>query len=140
MIQDAGARPRLDPVKPGFALGQSGHGHYPPGGDGTPLSLNDATPPSFARQRPSVSFPLGQTVITPNAAASVEHADVLAALRRHASGDWGELGEEDRAANDRALVEGTRLLSAYRARNGTRFWIITEADRSVTTILLPEDY
>lgn len=140
MIQDAGARPRLDSVKPAVAPGPSGHGHYPPGDGGTPLSLKDAQAPSFARPRPSVSFPLGQTVITPNAAASVEHADVLSALRRHASGDWGELGEEDRAANDRALVEGARLLSAYRARNGTRFWIITEADRSVTTILLPEDY
>ncbi|MCC6233321.1 MAG: hypothetical protein IT580_11800 [Verrucomicrobiales bacterium] len=102
--------------------------------------MKDAQPPGFTRPRPSVSFPLGQTVITPNAAASVEHADVLAALRRHASGDWGELGEEDRAANDRALVEGTRLLSAFSSSSGTRFWIITEADRSVTTILLPEDY
>jgi hypothetical protein len=117
-----------------------GTAQYPPGGDGAPLCLNDAKPPSFARHRPAVSFPLGQTVITPNAAASVEHDDVLAALRRHASGDWGELGAEDRAANDRALVEGTRLLSAYRSRSGIRFWIITEADRSVTTILLPEDY
>lgn len=140
MIQDTSARPRLDPVKPAATPSAQGQGQYPPGIAGSPLSLNDAQPPGFTWPRPSVSFPLGQTVITPNAAASVEHADVLAALRRHASGDWGELGEEDRAANDRALVEGTRLLSAYRAKNGTRFWIITEADRSVTTILLPEDY
>ncbi len=139
MIRCAGARSPLDSVPPDVVPQALGPAQYPPGA-GTPLSLNDAKPPSFARHRPSVSFPLGQTVITPNAAASVEHADVLAALRRHASGDWGELGEEDRAANDRALVEGTRLLSAYRARSGTRFWIITEADRSVTTILLPEDY
>ena len=140
MIQDAGARPRLDSLKPAVAPGPSEHRDYPPCDARTPLSLKDAQPPAFARPRPSVSFPLGQTVITPNAAASVEHADVLSALRRHASGDWGELGEEDRAANDRALVEGTRLLSAYRSSKGIRFWIITEADRSVTTILLPEDY
>ncbi len=47
---------------------------------------------------------------------------------------------EDKESNDRALVEGTRILSAYQAANGTKFWIITEADRSVTTLLLPEDY
>jgi hypothetical protein len=52
----------------------------------------------------------------------------------------GDVDEHDRQANDRALIEGTRLLSVYQAVNGTKFWIITEADRSVTTILLPEDY
>ena len=59
---------------------------------------------------------------------------------QHQSGAWGELDAEDRQTNDQALVEGMRILSAYVAANGTKFWIITEADRSVTTVLLPEDY
>ena len=55
-------------------------------------------------------------------------------------GDWGELDEEDKKANDQALQTGERLLSAYRTANGTKFWIITEADRASTCVLLPEDY
>ena len=85
-------------------------------------------------------FPLGRVVITPNAMQHVPSADVLAALRRHAQGDWGEVEEQDRRENELSLKEGFRLLSAYRASNGTKFWVISEADRSVTTILLPEDY
>lgn len=85
-------------------------------------------------------FPLGQIVITANAQQVVFPDDARAALRRHASGDWGEVGEEDRASNDEALREGERLLSAYRTDSGIKFWIITEWDRSATTILLPEDY
>jgi hypothetical protein len=61
-------------------------------------------------------------------------------LARHATGDWGDVGADDHAANDRALVDGERLLSAYRLADGTRIWIITEADRSVSTLLLPEEY
>lgn len=89
---------------------------------------------------PSTRFPLGKTVITPGALESLDPAEVLVALRRHAAGDWGEVGAEDQAENDLSLKEGFRLLSAYRDGKGTRFWIITEADRSVTTVLLPEDY
>ena len=85
-------------------------------------------------------FPLGQLVITRNAAERLTDDDVQSALRRHAVGDWGELDKEDRQENDRSLAEGDRILSAYVAQESTRFWIITEADRSVTTILLPEDY
>ncbi|MFO0849882.1 MAG: hypothetical protein U0871_15205 [Gemmataceae bacterium] len=84
--------------------------------------------------------PLGQTVITPAAAAALEQPDVVTALRRHASGDWGEVDADDRRANGNALRDGTRLLSAYTSAGGTRFWVITEADRSVTTVLLPDDY
>jgi hypothetical protein len=62
------------------------------------------------------------------------------ALARHVSGDWGDVGEEDRLANEEALRDGTRLLSVYRSATGIRFWIITEADRAQTTVLLPEDY
>ena len=85
-------------------------------------------------------FSLGRVVITANAARTLAQEDVLIAIRRHARGDWGELDEHDRQENQAALKEGTRLLSAYRDRNGVKFWIITEWDRSVTTVLLPEDY
>lgn len=93
-----------------------------------------------AKVSPPVRFPLGNIVATPNALARLTHTDIARALLRHNAGDWGDLGAEDRTANDAGLAEGTRLLSAYVAANGTKFWIITEADRSVTTVLLPEDY
>jgi hypothetical protein len=83
---------------------------------------------------------LGQTVITPNALDQLHPEDVSASLLRHARCDWGECCPEDAAENDLSLREGFRLLSVYRDRNGLKFWIITEADRSATTILLPEDY
>ncbi len=85
-------------------------------------------------------FHLGRLVITPNARDSIDARDVYVSLARHASGDWGELDPEDVAENELSLREGFRLLSAYHDRRGTKFWIITEADRSVTTVLLPEDY
>ena len=85
-------------------------------------------------------FPLGQLVITSNAASRLAEDDVTSAIRRHVQGDWGEVCEEDRQENDRSLIEGCRLLSVYVAQDGLRFWIITESDRSVTTVLLPEDY
>ncbi|MGE3308453.1 MAG: hypothetical protein AB7O66_00670 [Limisphaerales bacterium] len=85
-------------------------------------------------------FSLGHTVITATAAAVLPDHEVRAALARHVRGDWGNLGAEDWASNDRALVEGTRLLSAYCSQAGIRFWIISEWDRSITTVLLPEDY
>ena len=88
----------------------------------------------------SHSFRLGQTVITRSAQESLNTFDVLIALRRHAAGDWGEVCPADKAENDLSLREGFRLLSAYTDRNGTKFWIITEADRSATTVLLPKDY
>jgi hypothetical protein len=65
---------------------------------------------------------------------------MMQALRRHARGDWGDLDDEDLQANERALKDGTRLLSAYHSSAGTKFWIITEWDRSATTVLLPEEY
>lgn len=66
--------------------------------------------------------------------------EIIRAIRRHAHGDWGDLDDEDRTANDRALKEGTRLFSSYHTTEGVRFWIITEADRAVTTVLLPDEY
>ncbi len=84
-------------------------------------------------------FSLGQVVITTNAHSALDPADVSAALARHAAGDWGEVGRVDREENDCSLRHGHRLLSVYRS-GATAFWIITEADRSVTTVLLPDDY
>ncbi len=84
--------------------------------------------------------PLGRTVATPAALAAVSPLDIAAALRRHTSGDWGEVDADDKAANDDALQSGERLLSAYRSAGGTTFWVMTEADRSVTTVLLPDEY
>ena len=78
-------------------------------------------------------------VITPNALEKLNSDDVLNALNRHVVGDWGDLEDEDRQTNDEALQSGCRLLSAYRS-DSTKFWIITEASREVTTVLLPEDY
>ena len=88
----------------------------------------------------SPKFPLGQVVITPAALAELSDAEVRSALARHHSGDWGELDAEDLAENELSLAQGYRLLSAYTSSSGTKFWIITEADRSVTTVLLPSDY
>jgi hypothetical protein len=85
-------------------------------------------------------FPLGNVYATPGAIEAVPHAERMLALSRHVRDDWGEVCEEDKAENEFALDKYLRILSAYTAENGTRFWIITEADRSSTTILLPDEY
>jgi len=72
--------------------------------------------------------------------AKILHQEILVALQRHASGDWGEMNEFDWSENDLSLKEGFRLFSVYRSERGIKFWIITEADRRMTTVLLPEDY
>lgn len=82
----------------------------------------------------------GQVVITPGALAVLSPEAVRTALARHLAGDWGEVDEHDAAENELSLEQGFRLLSAYRDGPDRKFWIITEADRSVTTILLPEEY
>ncbi len=83
-------------------------------------------------------FALGQIVITTTASKRLNADDACACLRRHASGDWGEIVPADAQKNEVSLIEGLRLLSAYQDRNGTHFWIITEADRSLTTLMLEE--
>jgi hypothetical protein len=88
----------------------------------------------------AMKFSLGQIVITRGARAAIPNEEVLAALKRHAAGDWGELDSEDREANEQALRDGSRLLSVYRSATGVKFYVITEHDRSLTTILLPEEY
>jgi hypothetical protein len=88
-------------------------------------------------------FSLGQVVATPGALAALEKAGQTPKefLARHARGDWGELCEEDRKENQFSLKRGFRLLSSYRTNAGdAKLYVITEADRSVTTILLPEEY
>ena len=112
---------------------------YPMPVPGDFVALNDA-PNSQSTPRVGPRFDLGRIVITSNASSVLPNHEVMDALRRHVRGDWGTLGAEDWAANERALIEGSRLLSAYSSTSGIRFWIITEADRSATTILLPEDY
>ena len=87
-------------------------------------------------------FPLGRVVATPDALEALQKAGQSPAffLDRHAVGDWGSVCEEDKQANDEALVTGGRLLSAYQTLKGVRLWVITEADRSSTCVLLPENY
>lgn len=85
-------------------------------------------------------FPLGRVVITANAARALHPADVQEAMLRHAFGDWGEVCRDDWAENELALQEGERLFSVYCDRAQLRFYVITEADRSSTCVLLPEDY
>ena len=87
-------------------------------------------------------FPLGQVVATPGALAALEAAGQAPHefLVRHVCGEWGDLVEEDIRENERALEQGHRLFSAYNTNDGTRIWVITEWDRSVTTLLLPLEY
>lgn len=87
-------------------------------------------------------FPLGHVVSTPGALRALSEAgnSPQEFLNRHVSGDWGDLEKGDRQENDLSLKEGLRILSAYRLRDHTKIWIITEADRSSTCILLPEEY
>jgi hypothetical protein len=88
-------------------------------------------------------FALGETFITPGAQEALEISGETAIqfLRRHVSADWGQVSEEDAQENELSLREGFRLLSSYRTAQGQKtIWIITEADRSATTILLPAEY
>jgi len=86
-------------------------------------------------------FSLGQTVATPDAILKLTELDINPStlLNRHVIGDWQEMGEEDQESNHEALTQGTCIFSAY-IFDEVNFWVITEADRSSTTILLPEEY
>ena len=86
-------------------------------------------------------FPLGQVCFTRGVLDQLADSDaVLAGLARHASGDWGDVNADDWRENDFSVARRLRILSAYVAENGTRFWVITEADRSATTVMLPDEY
>lgn len=101
--------------------------------------LENATKHQLSRNH---LFALGQVVATPGALEALEKAGQTAEefISRHVSGDWGTLPPEDMQANDDALSRGGRIFSAYILKDGTKIWLITESDRSVSTLLLPGDY
>ncbi len=88
------------------------------------------------------AFELGQIVATPGALAALKKAGQQPGefLTRHVNREWSDLPDDDRKENDYSLEHGFRLLSSYRTNADDRLWIITESDRTVTTILLPEEY
>ena len=88
-----------------------------------------------------MKFPLGQIVATPAALAFLEqhHMTAITYITRHAAGDWGDVDRHDRLANEHALNDGSRIFSVYKI-GADKIWIITEADRSSTCVMLPEDY
>lgn len=88
---------------------------------------------------PAALFRLGRIVVSANAQGRLTQEDILRGIQRHQAGDWGDMNEQDRQLNNRALTQGARLLSVYHSAQGVRFRLITEADRSATTVLLPQD-
>ena len=84
-------------------------------------------------------FPLGRVLMTPGVEANFTPEQVTGAIRRHASGDWGEVGATDAQENENSLKLGYRIMSVY-SFDGKNLWVITERDRSSTTVLLPEEY
>jgi len=92
--------------------------------------------------RTKILFELGQVVATPGALACLEKFGIgaIELLRRHQSGDWGVLTAEDKTANEQSVECNLRILSNYPLQGEERIWVITEADRSVTTLLLPNEY
>lgn len=115
--------------------------HPQPPQDGGASDLSQChVPPRGAGRSTFTPFALGGIYITPGAMAQLSNSDITTALDRHARGDWGDIDEHDRLANDESLRTGCRLLSAYHTGKGSKFWIITEASRETTTVLLPEEY
>lgn len=88
----------------------------------------------------AVRVPLGRTLATPGVLNVTTQTERNIAFNRHAHGDWGDVVGVDWRSNDLALQTGEQLLSVYHTLSGVKFWIITEADRSATTILLPHEY
>jgi hypothetical protein len=88
------------------------------------------------------TFRLGTIVATPNALEALQQAGIsgMELISRHVHGDWGEMSADDKALNDLAIEDGSRIFSAYNLANGVKIWVITESNRSSTCILLPEDY
>lgn len=85
-------------------------------------------------------FGLGRIFVTPGVKQSLQSSEVRNAVIRHSHGDWGDLCLEDAQANERAMLGGERVFSVYHSSGGQKFWVITEADRTTTTVLLPEEY
>lgn len=88
----------------------------------------------------ATKFPFGKIVSTTSVLYCLTYDDILAGLLRHITGDWGDVNSDGRKENELSLKKGFRLVSAYHAANGVKFLIITEADRTATTVMLPEDY
>jgi hypothetical protein len=116
---------------------------------GSPPRLSEAKANSTKRRKRMIEkitkqplFGVGQLVTTPGALAALEKTgqSPVEFLTRHATGDWGELPVEDRTENFLSVEHGFRVLSSYRTLAGERIWVITEADRSLTTLLLSEEY
>ncbi len=105
-------------------------------------SVTCLVPDLDAPTTPAIPFDLGVVVATPGALEALTASKRTPAefLNRHVKGDWGDLDKADRQANDQALRRGGRLLSAYGLADGTKLWILTESDRSATTLLLPSEY
>lgn len=89
---------------------------------------------------PTAKFRVGKIVTAANALSQLTQEDILLGIQRHQAGDWGDLYEHERKANDCAIADGTRIWSVYHTGKGMKFWIITEANRSATTVLLPDKY
>jgi hypothetical protein len=89
-----------------------------------------------------ILFPLGRVVATPGALEALSNAQQGASLflDLHQTGEWGDVSDDDRAANTLALLTGERILSVYRTAQNVKLWVVTEADRSSTCILLPDEY
>jgi hypothetical protein len=89
-----------------------------------------------------ILFPLGRVVATPGALSALEKAEQRPAefLDRHVNGDWGEVPDADKQENELSVEQGFRILSAYTTSAGDKIWILTEADRSATILMLPEEY
>jgi len=87
-------------------------------------------------------FSLGQCVATPGALAALEEAEQTPAdfLARHQNGDWGDIHPADKGMNEQAIQDGARIFSVYVTSKGVKLWVITEADRASTCILLPDEY
>lgn len=104
--------------------------------------IPEQTPQPNKEQMPKALFSLGRVAITPGAVMTLQVAEYhpVQFLARHITGDWGDLPEEDVKENDFALQRGLRVFSAYKLDTGSTIYVITEWDRSVTTLLLPEEY
>ena len=97
---------------------------------------------SSAPSKSALKFPLGRVAATPGAMDALRRSGEGAGayLNRHARGDWGDVPPEDATENEISVQQGLRILSAYRLTDNTKIWIITEADRTSTCVLLPEEY
>jgi hypothetical protein len=102
------------------------------------ISPNDSE--AFSADEPVALFSLGRVVATPGALAAIPQSEIHSALTRHVTGDWGDLDPDDWNENLRSLDAGYRLFSVYFTNDGTKFYVITEWDRSLTTVLLPSEY